>query len=557
VTLKIRLAAMMTVLLGAVMAAQYLLLQREQRVLADRLETLTEQIDASTRLLTERTRARVVPFGMRSGPAEDSDSVSVIVMVQEDSTVTIADGDTVRAGAVLRHHWTGRKPVDLVEMEAELERLTGRSREEHRAIWGAADTLRFTGETSLRGAPNDSSTIRLLFAAGGVGDSGAGMALLRSEEHFPGALRVNLPFFPRQGGPRHVELLYSTEGITEELERARRRSYLWLTGLLGVGATAAVAVAFQFTRPIRTLQDSFRRVQEGDLNVALQPERPDEIGKLTGSFNAMVVRLRESRDMEHRLAESERLAAVGTLAAGVAHEVRNPLNAMLLTLEQLRAKTAPASGTPERERFDRYVESVTGELRRLERLVGTFLDLSRAGQLGSEAVDVADSVRGAAQLFADEARERNVALIVEGPDAAVIRGDGERLRTVWNNLITNALQAIKERGTVTVRVRGDAPGAVVEVSDDGEGIAPETLGKIWEPFYSGRADGTGLGLALVRSIVEKHGGTIDVDSLPGQGTTFRVELPADGGAIASGDPAAAGSAGDAEDAGGSRKERDA
>lgn len=527
-TLKVRLAAMMTLLLGAVMAAQYLLLQREQRVLGARLDTLTEQIDASTRLLTERTRARL------AGPAApaDGESVAVVVMVHEDSTVTTGSGEELRSGATVVRRWSARSgPGALLEMEAELDRLSrgGPDAGEPGFVTEDGDTIALTGEAFLRHvAPGDSSTIRFLFVGpGGTADSGS-MELLASRERVPGALKVNVPFFPRQGGPRHVELLYSTEGLTAELERARRRSYLWLAGLLGVGATAAVAVAIQFTRPIRSLQDSFRRVQEGDLNVALRPERPDEIGKLTGSFNAMVERLRESRDMEHRLAESERLAAVGALAAGVAHEVRNPLNAMLLTLEQLRAKTAPAPGTPERERFDRYVESVTGELRRLERMVGTFLDLSRAGQLGRESVDVAASVRAAAELFAGEARQRGVDLTVDAPEPVTVRGDGERLRTVWNNLITNALQAMGAGGAVTLRVRGDASGAVVEVADQGEGIAPEALGKIWEPFYSGRPDGTGLGLALVRSIVEKHGGEIDVESRPGRGATFRVRLPAEG-----------------------------
>jgi signal transduction histidine kinase len=341
---------------------------------------------------------------------------------------------------------------------------------------------------------------------------------------------VNIPFLSDDGGPRHVELLYSTAGITAELDRARRRSYLWLTGLLGVGAAGAVAVALQFTRPIRSLQESFRRVQDGDLEVVLRPERPDEIGKLTGSFNAMVARLRESREMEHRLAESERLAAVGTLAAGVAHEVRNPLNAMLLTLEQLRSKTAPAPGTPERDRFDRYVASVTGELKRLERMGGTFLALSRSGHLALETVDVTESVRGSAELFADEARERGVELAVNAPAPVPIRGDPERLRTVWNNLLTNALQALPRGGTVSVRVTGGDDRTVVEVVDDGEGITADVLGKIWEPFYSARPEGTGLGLALVRSIVEKHGGMIDVVSQVGRGATFRVSLPAGGAA---------------------------
>jgi signal transduction histidine kinase len=525
VTLKVRLAAMMIVLLGAMMAAQYLLLQREQHVLAARLATLTEQIDASTRLLTERTRARFPGPGFSGSPGDtifSFDSTAVVVVMHGDSTSVVAPGEPLPPGAAALRHWSSRSRGGTglpPELDAELEQLAGLTLTEERIVVSeVGDTVHLTTEAFVRQA-GDSSTIRFLFVGPGGAHAGDSVA---------GALRVNVPFLSDEGGPRHVELLYSTEGITAELDRARRRSYFWLTALLGVGATAAVAVAVQFTSPIRSLQDSFRQVQEGDLNVALRPERPDEIGKLTGSFNAMVVRLRESRDIEHRLAESERLAAVGTLAAGVAHEVRNPLNAILLTLEQLRAKTAPEPGTDERKRFDQYIESVTGELRRLDRMVSTFLDLSRAGQLGRERVNVADSVRRSVELFADEARDRGVALSAVAPDEAPILGDGERLRTVWNNLITNALQAMPRGGSATVRVREEAGRVVVEVADEGDGIAPEVLGKIWEPFYSGRPDGTGLGLALVRSIVEKHGGTIDVESAPGRGATFRVSLPSGG-----------------------------
>jgi len=232
--------------------------------------------------------------------------------------------------------------------------------------------------------------------------------------------------------------------------------------------------------------------------------------------------------MEQRLGEAERLATVGRLAAGVAHEVRNPLNAMLLTMQQLSDKTAPPAGTPERERFDRYAHMVVSELARLERLVGTFLDLSRPGATAHEEVDVGDSVRAAVELFASQAEERGVSLAVDVEGPVVVDGDPERLPTVWNNLVSNALHATPPGGKIVARARATGEGAVVEVVDDGQGIEPEKLPHVWEPFFSGRADGTGLGLSLVRSIVEAHGGRAEAESVPGSGTTIRVHLPGRG-----------------------------
>ncbi|NNE42584.1 MAG: HAMP domain-containing histidine kinase [Gemmatimonadetes bacterium] len=441
------------------------------------------------------------------------------MMMHEDSlSMTGADGAPRR----VRMEWTG--PDALAELERELggfADVIALDRDVEVTGTDSTAVRRVTKSWARRGPGGDAEErIQLMFVEASAESGGTGMFRRAPVEE--AGLRVNLPFFPSSGDARHVELIYPIAGLTDELRRTRRRSQFWLAGLLGIGAAAAVLVAVQFTRPIRSLQDSFERVENGDLSVVVQPERPDEIGQLTDSFNDMVSRLRETREIEQRLTESERLAALGTLAAGVAHEVRNPLNAMLLTLEQLSGKTAPPEGSPERARFDRYVANVTSELKRLERLVGTFLDLSRAERLADEDVDLGESLRTSVDLFLPEAEQRGVELTLEVPDGLLLRGDPERLRTVWNNLLRNAF----ESGTPTVLIRAARSGEelTVDVRDEGRGMDEETRGRVWEPFYSGRPDGTGLGMSLVRSIVEKHGGQAEVESTPGEGTTVRIRF---------------------------------
>ncbi len=530
-TLKTRLAAMMIVLLVAVMAAQWMLTRREQAVLLDRLDAVTREIDETTRGFSEMSlqvfsrtasgdSAPTVEEirDLLGGELRDSAEVQVMVVVDHDSSTFRYEGEDA-------HMWREKlREEDPALLERFLEehrdfRVLRSGVEERRLVVSdGAETLDAEVRRWEHRPPAD-STLQLLFTGtGAAGDSG-GERLVK----------VHLPL-PGPRGPGSVELLYPVAGLTEELAKAKRRSWAWMAGLLGVGATGAVLLAVQFTRPIRSLERSFGQVVSGDLDVRVDPQRPDEVGRLTASFNEMVAGLREKRSMEGRLAEAERLAAVGQLAAGVAHEVRNPLNAMRLTLGQLRDRTAPPEGSEERERFDHYTGLVTGELERLERMVSTFLDLSRKDDPVREAVDVGRQLRDCVALFEPEARQRDVSLAMEGDADAVVSGDPARLPTVWNNLVANALIAVEAGGRVAVRPRTTPEEIVVEVTDDGCGIAPDRLARVWEPFYTDRADGSGLGLSLVRAIVERHHGSVDAESQPGRGSTFRVTLPRAGGA---------------------------
>jgi signal transduction histidine kinase len=173
---------------------------------------------------------------------------------------------------------------------------------------------------------------------------------------------------------------------------------------------------------------------------------------------------------------------------------------------------------------------VTSELGRLEGLVTTFLDLARQDRLALERVDVTASVRDSVALFRPEAGE-GVALHADIEEGLEIRGDPGRLPTVWNNLLRNALQAVGSAGEVRVAARREEGGVRVDVVDDGAGIPEEVLPRIWEPFFSARPDGTGLGLSLVRAIVDRHAGRVEAESVPGQSTRISVWLPGtpDGG----------------------------
>lgn len=219
--------------------------------------------------------------------------------------------------------------------------------------------------------------------------------------------------------------------------------------------------------------------------------------------------------MRERAQRDERFVAVGKLSSSLAHEIRNPLAALSGTLQLLRE-----------ERRSREIDVALGEAERLNRLVEEFLQAARPPDLRRYSADVADVVRDVVEAFrADPRFQRAVTLHLSARSAPALV-DVDRLRQVVWNLLLNAAQAMPEGGPVSVRVE-PAPGggAAVEVADRGVGIPEADRGKIFDPFYTRRSGGTGLGLALVEQVVRGHGGTVDVAPREGGGTTFSLWLP--------------------------------
>jgi signal transduction histidine kinase len=236
--------------------------------------------------------------------------------------------------------------------------------------------------------------------------------------------------------------------------------------------------------------------------------------------------LRKNRDLERARQSAARASYVGLLASGLAHEIRNPLNAMNMNLQMLEEELAarPDRADPEHAEL---LESTKSEIKRLERLVNNFLAYARPAQPRFENTDLNSVVREVMRLLGADFRQAGVELRADfEPLLPHVETDETQFRQALINLLVNARQVLQSGGTVTVRTRAGSHGeVVVEVEDDGPGIPAEARDRIFEVFYSSRGGGTGLGLPIARQIVERHGGTIALAGAEGLGTTFRIRLP--------------------------------
>ncbi len=236
---------------------------------------------------------------------------------------------------------------------------------------------------------------------------------------------------------------------------------------------------------------------------------------------------------EQALRRRDRLAAMGELASTVAHEVRNPLNAVGMTAQRLKREflaRASESG-PERAELEELLSVMASETQRIDRIVQQFLEYARPPRLVPEPVDLCALLRDVAERASSLAEARGVRLEVNAPGSDTALVDPAQLRQALDNLIRNAVDATPEAGRVSLTVRREGAGHAIEVRDTGRGIEPGELPRIFDLYYTTKPDGTGVGLAVTQQIVTAHGGTIEVDSRPGAGTAMTVRLPVgeDGG----------------------------
>ena len=244
---------------------------------------------------------------------------------------------------------------------------------------------------------------------------------------------------------------------------------------------------------------------------------------------AIGIDVTERRSLEKRAADAEALSAMGELAMNLAHEIRNPLNAAVLQLHLLnRNLDRLEADAPTRGSLKDRVRIVGDEIGRLNRLLTEFLELARPRGIVREPVHVPRLVDEVLDLEAESARGRGIAIVRDLPaDGCVAIGDREKLKQVTINLVVNAIEAMKQGGTLTVRVRadGDRDRVLMTVEDSGPGIATELLPNVFDPFFTTKEAGTGLGLSIVRKIVDQHCGDVEIESERGKGARITVSIP--------------------------------
>jgi signal transduction histidine kinase len=280
-------------------------------------------------------------------------------------------------------------------------------------------------------------------------------------------------------------------------------------------------------RPILHLNQTMKRAGEGDLTVRAPTRRGDEVAELADVFNRMMEELETSREREKlqraQLAHTEKMAAVGTLAAGVAHEVNNPLAGVLASIENIR------DNPDDEEMRDRYLQLIADGLRRIERTVANLLNFSRPREIKLERTSINHNLRHVVELVDYQFRAAGVEVTMDfNSDPAYVEADHFQMEQLFLNLVLNALDAMREGGTLYLRTRVRGGRVIAEVRDNGHGIPAEIRDRIFDPFFTTReiGEGTGLGLAVSGSIVAAHGGRIELETALGRGTTFRVIMAA-------------------------------
>ncbi len=331
------------------------------------------------------------------------------------------------------------------------------------------------------------------------------LTLYRAGQTYEVVLPMNL-----NGEPfGSIRLGLSTTLLRRELNSGLRQSLTLAALALPLAWLVAWALARLMLKPLRSLTQEVGRLARGEFEIAPSRVAHDEFQELSAELQRLGQQLEADRvamlserahaTVQSLVSYSQRLAALGRLTSGVAHEVRNPLNAMMIHLELLKERLdAPL---PE---VQQSLEVIGGEIRRLDRVVQGFLRFMRPHELELKAIEVATLVQSAVVL---------------------VEADEELLRQALLNLNQNACQAMPRGGFVTVGARVDGHTLCLEVTDEGVGIAPEEVERIFTLYFTTKPDGTGIGLSVVYRIVQMHDGSIDVRSELGRGTTMTVRLP--------------------------------
>jgi signal transduction histidine kinase len=349
-----------------------------------------------------------------------------------------------------------------------------------------------------------------------------------------GMLNVFTPIFSPERKIGYLTIGLSLSDLKKEVAYNQRITFLVSLFIIIFGIFIANYLSRILSKPILKLTDAVRRLSQGDTEVKVEGQTEDEIGILGNAFNQMIVDLKKSRE---QLIQQEKLASVGQLAAGVAHELNNPLVGILgysqFALEKISKKPLRDLTRDDIRTYSQYLEDIGNQAKRCKTIVQNLLKFARSStKVAFEPVDLNSVLMDTLAFLCHQMQMSKVELITNLADSLPkVMGNFSQLRQVFTNIILNAVQAMPQGGELRVSTEmiDEKKRKMIRItfSDTGCGIPKENLDKVFEPFFTAKkvGEGTGLGLSVSYGIVKDHGGDIQVESTKGEGSTFTVILP--------------------------------
>ncbi|WP_236698887.1 sensor histidine kinase [Thermodesulfovibrio aggregans] len=295
--------------------------------------------------------------------------------------------------------------------------------------------------------------------------------------------------------------------------------------IFSLGIIVTYIISSRYTRPIDTLTEAAIKVAQGDFNYRLNINRKDEIGKIAESFNFMIQKLQENQMLHERLREAEHLAAIGQLSRTIAHEIRNPLNFINLSIDHLIEKLKKEDKN--NSNHINLLEKMKQEIYRVNNLITEYLEYVKPLKLNKKVANIIEIIEDVVSIIEATAEKEGINIYKDYTVDFTVNVDVDLIKSCFLNIITNAIYAMRDSEVKNLFIKTELvdDNILIKISDTGSGVPEEVIDKIFEPFFSTKRDGLGLGLPLAKKVIEEHGGTIEFSSKLGQGTEVKIYIP--------------------------------
>jgi signal transduction histidine kinase len=413
-----------------------------------------------------------------------------------------------------------------------VEEVTSTGATDEKRLQGYMKKLNTRGVKEISIISNNSDKI---ISSSDPGKIGKGLTTKRKELIFKAELGQPVTdeglsynvIIPVVAGEKHfgyIHLTINTEDFSVFMRKRMLQRILAAAFVFGIGMLLTLYLSRSYVKPIEEIVGAAQSVADGNLDHELKTDRKDEIGDLAQSFNHMVGRLREQRDLEEKLRKAEHLAGIGQFATSIAHEIKNPLNFISLSIDLIREKYKPADSTTQKN-FDALIINIKNEIQRVSRFAESFLEYGRPLELNLQKTDICGLIDEVIDLVAAKAQQEKIEIVKGYEKKPHLLIDPEFIKTCLYNIILNAFQSMPMGGKLTVMTRQAEDRFQLSIEDTGIGIPEDKRSRIFDPFFTTKSSGLGLGLALTKRVIEEHKGKVDIRSVEGRGTTVITTLP--------------------------------